>query len=269
MANRNSALAALSALADPTRREIFEALNKGPSAVGALAEKLPVSRPAVSQHLKVLKEVGLVTETSVGTRRIYRIDPRGIGAIREWLDQHWSNALTAFQAYADTEGDEMSIAPVRCNLSVKAPPARAFEFFTRDIGRWWPKDKTIGASPAAEVILEPRVGGRWFERAKDGTETGWGKVLAWEPPERLVLGWQIDANWKHDPNFETVVELVFKPEGTGTLVTLEHRNLERFGDSAEKIATQVGGGWPAILNIYAGYAATHAADSTQDQKEKV
>jgi DNA-binding transcriptional ArsR family regulator/uncharacterized protein YndB with AHSA1/START domain len=269
MANRDRALTALSALADPTRREIFEALNKSPSAVGTLAARLPVSRPAVSQHLKVLKEAGLVTEISAGTRRIYRIDPRGIGAIRDWLDRHWSNALTAFQAYADSEEDQMSIQPVRCSLNVKAPPTRAFEFFTGDITRWWPKDKTIGASPAAEVILEPRTGGRWFERAADGTETGWGKVLAWEPPERLVLGWQIDANWKHDPNFETEVELLFKPEGTGTLVTLEHRNLERFGDSAQKIATQISGGWPAILNVYADYAATHASDPSRGQKERV
>src|ERR1700750_822728 len=102
MANRN-ALTALSALADPTRREIFEALNKGPSAVGALAEKLPVSRPAVSQHLKILKEVGLVTETSAGTRRIYRIDPRGLGAMRDWLDQFWKASLDNFAAYAEAQ----------------------------------------------------------------------------------------------------------------------------------------------------------------------
>ncbi|MBV8850612.1 MAG: winged helix-turn-helix transcriptional regulator [Methylobacteriaceae bacterium] len=106
MPNGTPGLAALSVLADPTRREILEALNNGPSAVGALAAKLPVSRPAVSQHLKVLKEAGLVSETSAGTRRIYRIDPRGIGAIREWLDQHWSNALSAFQTYADNEEEK-------------------------------------------------------------------------------------------------------------------------------------------------------------------
>ncbi len=163
----------------------------------------------------------------------------------------------------------MSIAPVRCSLSVKAPPARAFEFFTRDIGRWWPKDKTIGPAHAAEIVLEPHVGGRWFERAADGIETGWGKVLVWNPPERLVLGWQIDATWKHDPNFETEVELVFKPEGAGTLVSLEHRNLERFGDSAEKIKTQISGGWPAILNFFAGFSAKRAAEPSHDEREKV
>ncbi|MBV8850613.1 MAG: SRPBCC family protein [Methylobacteriaceae bacterium] len=163
----------------------------------------------------------------------------------------------------------MSIAPVRCSMSVKAPPARAFEFFARDIGRWWPKDKTIGASPPEEIVMEPRAGGRWFERAQDGTETAWGKVLAWEPPARLVLAWQIDASWKPDPNFQTEVEVVFRPEGTGTLVTLEHRNLERFGDSAEKIKTQISGGWPAILNRYSGFSAKHASDPSHSEKEKV
>lgn len=95
MANINLALAALS---DPTRRQIFERLAAGPSPVGVLADGLPVSRPAVSQHLKVLKEAGLVSDESQGTRRIYRIDPAGLGAIRQWLDRFWDEALTAFQA---------------------------------------------------------------------------------------------------------------------------------------------------------------------------
>ena len=92
---------ALAALGDPTRREIFDRLAEGPSSVGALAQRLPVSRPAVSQHLRVLKEAGLVEETPDGARRIYRIDPRGIGAMREWLDQHWDRALAAFSEYVD------------------------------------------------------------------------------------------------------------------------------------------------------------------------
>ena len=101
MANAQAAVQALSALGDPTRRRIFEQLALRPSAVGDLARTLPVSRPAVSQHLRVLKEAGLVSETPDGTRRIYRIDPRGIGMIRDWLDQHWASALEAFAAYAD------------------------------------------------------------------------------------------------------------------------------------------------------------------------
>jgi len=106
MAYGNAAAVALDALADPTRRAVFERVAKGPAAVGAIAEGLPVSRPAVSQHLKVLKEAGLVSETAMGTRRIYRIDPRGLGALRQWLDGFWAATLADFQAYADSHAEE-------------------------------------------------------------------------------------------------------------------------------------------------------------------
>src|SRR5438046_89993 len=97
---------ALEALADPTRRQVFERLRGGPQAVGRLAEGLPVSRPAVSQHLKVLKEAGLVSEEQDGTRRIYRIDPQGLGQLRAWLDQFWEMALDAFKAEAEQSQTE-------------------------------------------------------------------------------------------------------------------------------------------------------------------
>jgi DNA-binding transcriptional ArsR family regulator len=89
---------ALAALADPTRRRIFERLKSGPQAVGSIARRMPVSRPAVSQHLKVLKEAGLVVDRPEGTRRVYHIDPNGLGALRAWVDQFWDQALAAFQA---------------------------------------------------------------------------------------------------------------------------------------------------------------------------
>jgi DNA-binding transcriptional ArsR family regulator len=85
------------------RAAIFEQLARKPLPVGALAERLPVTRSAVSQHLRVLKEAGLVTDIAEGTRRIYQLDPRGIGAVRDWLDRHWTRALDAFQAFADAE----------------------------------------------------------------------------------------------------------------------------------------------------------------------
>src|SRR5215475_51269 len=91
----------LTALADPTRRAVFERLRHGPISVGEIASALPVSRPAVSQHLKVLKDAGLVRDEADGTRRLYEVDPNGIVALREWLDSFWDKALTAFKLEAE------------------------------------------------------------------------------------------------------------------------------------------------------------------------
>ena len=98
MANLHTALAAI---ADPTRRQVFERLASGPLSVGEIAEGLPVSRPAVSQHLKVLKTAGLVSDRPDGTRRVYAIDPSGLGALRAWLDRFWGDALDAFKIEAE------------------------------------------------------------------------------------------------------------------------------------------------------------------------
>src|SRR5690242_6771523 len=100
MANTERALAAL---ADPTRREVFERLARGPCAVGEIARGLPVSRPAVSQHLQVLKAAGLVSDRAEGTRRLYQIDPAGLGAIRAWLDRFWTTTLERYAAEVDRE----------------------------------------------------------------------------------------------------------------------------------------------------------------------
>jgi len=100
MANPSRALAALG---DTTRREVFERLRRGPASVGELAAQMPVTRPAVSQHLKVLKSAGLVTDHAEGTRRVYRIDLNGLAEIRRWLDQFWAGALEAFQAEVEAD----------------------------------------------------------------------------------------------------------------------------------------------------------------------
>jgi DNA-binding transcriptional ArsR family regulator len=94
------------ALGDPTRRAIFELLADGPRAVGDLARELPVSRPAVSQHLAVLKEAGLVVDRQDGTRRLYQLDPDGVGAMRAYFDQFWDRSLAAFKAAVETETTE-------------------------------------------------------------------------------------------------------------------------------------------------------------------
>ena len=94
---------AMDALGDPTRRAIFEQLRRGPRAVGEIASELPVSRPAVSQHLRVLKDAGLVTERREGTRRLYRLDPDGLGELRDYFDDFWTEALAGFKAAAESE----------------------------------------------------------------------------------------------------------------------------------------------------------------------
>ena len=99
---------ALTALGDPTRRAIFERLADGPRAVGELAREVPVSRPAVSQHLKVLKDAGLVVDRPAGNRRIYQLDPDGVGALRAYLDQFWNRSLTAFKAAVEQQDEGVS-----------------------------------------------------------------------------------------------------------------------------------------------------------------
>src|SRR5271166_1523251 len=169
---------ALTALADPTRRRVFERLRSGPKAVGAIARGMPVSRPAVSQHLKVLKKAGLVTDRPEGTRRVYYIDPQGLGALRTWLDQFWDQALAAFQADMT---QAVTIPPVRKSIRVHASQARAFEVFTSGLGRWWPRKAGIGKAPMKIVVMETYLGGRWYELAEDGSQAEVGKILIWEP----------------------------------------------------------------------------------------
>jgi uncharacterized protein YndB with AHSA1/START domain len=148
----------------------------------------------------------------------------------------------------------MTIAPVIKTVDVKCAPARAFELFTGRMGAWWPASHHIGGTPFAAVVIEPTAGGRWFERGEDGAETPWGKVLVWAPPSRVVLAWQLRADWTYDPDFETELEITFQPHGEGARVRVEHRNLERFGAEAAAIAESLGGGWPTIVDGFAAFA---------------
>ena len=151
----------------------------------------------------------------------------------------------------------MSIAPIVQTVQVKANPARAFELFTSRIAQWWPVGRTIGRNPHVAIVIEPHIDGRWFERDAQGNETQWGKVLAWEPPERVLLAWQIDSTWHFNPQLVTEVELTFVPAAQGgTVVRLEHRNLERFGTDAAHHSDTLRGGWPKYFTLFAEYADT-------------
>ncbi len=145
----------------------------------------------------------------------------------------------------------ISPAPVRKSLIVAADRQRSFAAFTERMGKWWPRSKSLGRSPQVAVIIEPRPGGRWYERGEDGSECEWGKVLQWEPPARLLLAWQIDGNWKYNPACITEVEVSFTALGQmQTRVDFEHRYLERLGESAQAIRDMLNSGWGGLLDLY-------------------
>jgi len=152
----------------------------------------------------------------------------------------------------------ITVAPVRKTVRVNADAARAFDVFTAGFARWWPRSHHIGAAPMKEAFIEPHVGGRWYERGEDGSECEWGKVLVWEPPARVVLGWQINNQFKYDPTTMSEVEIRFVVESAGvTVVELEHRNIDRLGADAEEFRKKVDAptGWGLILETYAATVA--------------
>jgi uncharacterized protein YndB with AHSA1/START domain len=148
-------------------------------------------------------------------------------------------------------------APVRKSLFVNTSQDHAFEVFTTGMGRWWPKSHKLGEAELDRQIIEPKEGGRWYQRNLDSSTCEIGTVAAWEPPARVLLIWQLNAQWTFDPELQTEVEVRFTPEGSGTRVELEHRNLERLGETAEgfREAIDAPGGWGGLLELYAEEAA--------------
>jgi uncharacterized protein YndB with AHSA1/START domain len=137
---------------------------------------------------------------------------------------------------------------VRTSITVDAPIDRAFSLFTEGIGTWWPPEHHILEGELAEMVFEPHQGGRIYDRGVDGTECSWARILAYEPPGRVVFSWNITTCWQieNDPDKTSEVEVRFTEEGPArTYVELEHRNLDRHGEDWEKMRDAVGspGGW--------------------------
>lgn len=145
---------------------------------------------------------------------------------------------------------------IKTDVYVAATPDHVFKAFTDDFNRWWPKSHHIGPEDDFTGILEPRAGGRWYERGASGAECDWGQVLAYEPPSRLLLRWGLGPDWKYDPNLDTQVEVTFQPENDGTRVTLRHFKLENLGTMAETVRDSVGSdqGWPTLLDTLKRFA---------------
>jgi uncharacterized protein YndB with AHSA1/START domain len=145
----------------------------------------------------------------------------------------------------------LAIEPVRRSIEVELPVAEAFSLYTEEMAAWWPKTHTIGKAPFVAIVIEPKVGGRVYEVSADGAECDWGKVLAWEPPQRMVTSWHIDGDWTFnpDPSKASEVQVSFVPMGdSATRVELEHRYFERH-DHGAVLAEAVGspGGWVLVM----------------------
>ena len=151
---------------------------------------------------------------------------------------------------------------VRKVVNVQAPQQVAWRVFTEKMATWWPlAHYKIGKANAVDAVIEPHVGGRWYERGEDGSTCDWGRVLVWEPQSRLVLSWDISADWQPDPELKTEIEIRFIPVSKdATRVELEHRRLDRYGarrDEMRKIFDSTGD-WGKLLAGFANAAAAQA-----------
>jgi uncharacterized protein YndB with AHSA1/START domain len=145
---------------------------------------------------------------------------------------------------------------VTSSIVVDAPIDRAFAVFTEDMGSWWPQDHHIIRAPLARMVFEPKVGGHFYDVGTDGSECHWARVLAYEPPHRIVFSWDISLEWQieSDPAKASEVEVRFVADGAArTRVELEHRHLDRHGEGWEPMRDSVGsdGGWNVGLRAYA------------------
>jgi hypothetical protein len=155
-------------------------------------------------------------------------------------------------------------AVVRKSIRVQIPPERAFAIFVENMEAWWPAEHHIGQKPFQAIFVEPRTGGRWFERDIDGNECEWGYVLQWNPPHSVRLSWHLGPSWKFDPDLAKAseVEICFTGEGPGsTFVELQHSALERHGEGYEQLRDMMNspGAWERTLAVYAAEANKKAS----------
>ena len=152
--------------------------------------------------------------------------------------------------------DTTTDATFQTSTTVDAPIDRAFSVFTERFDTWWPRAHHIGTAEMAEALIEPRRGGRWFERGTDGSECEWGKVLAWDPPNHVALSWHLNGafNYDPDPAKASRVDVHFFVESdASTRVELVHSGLDRHGDSWRQLRDGISsdGGWPTLLQLFA------------------
>jgi len=250
---------ALDALTDPGRREVLEQLAAGPRTAAQLATELAAPGPVLAEWLETLRGAGLVAEDCSRASTIYQVSSKGVEELRDYLERIANlpsaevkglpvNRHLAEIIELDARFLVHRIVPVHCDQ------VRAFQLFTLGMGTWWPLGRRhFSEVPAVTVILEPGMGGRWFERGDDGSESPWGTVLVWEPPRRVVLNWRVGPDWRYDPGLRSEVEVTFIPEGLDSCeVQLEHRSLEQVGQQAARLQATFDAedGWTELLQRF-------------------
>lgn len=158
--------------------------------------------------------------------------------------------------HGDPEIDAVAAQSVRVELTVNASIERSFSVFTEECDSWWPREYGLGQTERVALTIEPRVGGRWYETGRDGSECDWGIVLAWEPATHLALSWMIAPGFRpeHDPVRASRVEVHFASDGPDrTIISLTHSDFERHGEGWESMRDGVAGagGWPGVLRSFA------------------
>jgi len=250
----------LEALAVTTRREIYTILLEGSRSVGEIAKELPVSRPAVSQHLKVLADAGLVGVSVSGNRHYYGALPAGLETLRSWADQMWEQAMGRFAEFADRKETNMGdrIDPVVKRVTVPGTASEVFALFTEGIAEWWPfSTHSVAGDDAIDARIDPRPGGRMYEVTKTGQQHDWASVLLWEQDRRMVLDWYPGL-----PSGEaTRLEISFLPLGDSTEVTLVHGGWEARGDEASDRRDDYDRGWDVVLGLVPGVGTVEGVPS--------
>lgn len=250
----------MKALSVPVRRRLFELICKRPRSVAELADVVPVSRPAVSQHLSVLVEAGLARVTSVGTRNLHSASPEAAAMLRTWLDEMWTTAFGTFGDFVTPESDKekqimhnsLKIDPVAKTLELGVTPEHAFDLFVNSIGRWWPlSTHSVSTTEAQDVRIDGRVGGLITEVTRDGVEHRWGVISTYQPGERIQFSWHPGT----PEAASTQVDVRFDATDSGTRVTLLHTGWEARGSDAQSIRDNYESGWDDVLAPFVAIAA--------------
>lgn len=250
---------AIDALTDPGRREVLEQLGEGPRTAAQLANDLAAPGPILAEWLQTLQGAGLVAEDRTSQLPTYHVNSKGVEELRDYLERIANLPSAEISGVPVGRSAPQTVDPdahflVRREVKLHRSQEEAFRLFATEMGAWWPLGRRhFGMAPAVTIVLETKVGGRWYERGDDGSESPWGVTLLFEPSHRVVLGWRINADWQYDPAIRTEIEVNFIARGpSDCLIRLEHRGLEQRGASAARLQETFDSenGWSDLLRRF-------------------